>query len=606
MNPDHNSSNAPVETKEPIATTLTKKRDIRRFEQLENIMAAFRPSERLLLYILTITLSVSVFAVLVQLNSSISTIVPAKGGTIVEGEVGTARFINPILATSQADQDLTTLVYSGLMRALPHGELIPDLASSYTVSEDGTTYTFTLRNNATFHDGTPVSSADILYTVQAAQNPELRSPRRADWEGVSVTVPDQHTVVFTLPHPYAPFIFNTTLGILPKHVWQNISNTDFSFSQVNTHPIGSGPYRVTNAVMDKTGSAMRYDLAPFSHFTLGTPYVSRISFVYFSNEKDMLDAFAAHKISAMSGISSSALPSKMDDKENVLSSPLPRVFGVFFNQNHAPLLADASVRAALNAALDKQAIVDQVLNGHGTALDGPIPPGVLGSFSASASTTTTGTQDTATTSIDRARTLLTKGGWTFDQTAGTWINKKKQVLMFTLSTSDAPELVATANAVAARWRSIGVQVEVQVYSLSELNTSVIRPRAYDAILFGEVVGREGDLFAFWHSSQRNDPGLNLAMYANAKADTLLAQARATTDQKDRDALYQQFAAIVKKDVAAVFLYAPDFLYVVPNNIQNIDLGALTTPGERFINAYQWYTDTERVWEIFANEEKQIQ
>jgi peptide/nickel transport system substrate-binding protein len=141
--------------------------------------------------------------------------------------------------------------------------------------------------------------------------------------------------------------------------------------------------------------------------------------------------------------------------------------------------------------------------------------------------------------------------------------------------------------------------------LSELNTSIIRPRSYDAILFGEVVGREGDLFAFWHSSQRNDPGLNLAMYANAKADSLLTQARATTDQKQRDTLYEQFAAVVQKDSAAVFLYAPNFLYVVPNNIRGIELGALTTPGERFINVFEWYTDTERVWEIFANTNKQI-
>ncbi len=603
MDPD---SNSPVEPKEKISATLTKKRELRRLEALENIMASFRPSERLLLYILTIVMSVSVFVLLAQLNASVSTIIPSRGGNIIEGEVGTARFINPVLATSQADQDLTALVYSGLMRALPHGEIVPDLAASYTVSDDGTVYTFTLRDDAEFHDGTPVSSADILYTVQAAQSPELRSPRRADWEGVTISVPDARTVVFTLPHPYAPFIFNTTIGVLPKHLWQNISNQDFSFSQLNTHPIGSGPYQVSSVQVDTTGAATRYDLEPFFKFALGTPYLNRISFVYYSNEDDMVSAWKAGKITAMAGISSSALPSLKDTDAHILSAPLPRVFGIFFNQNHAPILSDISVRTALDTALDKSAIVDTVLGGQGVPLNSPIPPGVLGIDTGSSSSTATVIPTFSTTSVEKARTILSRGGWTYDATAGSWSNKKKQPLSLTLATADAPELVATANAVAGAWRRIGAQVNVQVYSLSELNTMIIRPRSYDAILFGEVVGREGDLFAFWHSSQRNDPGLNLAMYANAKADALLTQARATTKQEERDKLYGQFAEVVRKDVAAVFLYSPNFLYVIPKNVQGIELGALTTPGERFINVYEWYTDTERVWEIFAGERKQIQ
>ena len=142
---------------------------------------------------------------------------------------------------------------------------------------------------------------------------------------------------------------------------------------------------------------------------------------------------------------------------------------------------------------------------------------------------------------------------------------------------------------------------MKIYPLSELNTNIIRPRAYDAIFFGEVVGRSLDLFAFWHSSQRNDPGLNLAMYANSKTDTLLANARALTSRSDREDLYNSFSAVIVKDQPAVFLYAPEFIYVVPKTLQGIHLGALTTPSERFQNVYQWYTNTEHVWSFFANE-----
>jgi peptide/nickel transport system substrate-binding protein len=222
-----------------------------------------------------------------------------------------------------------------------------------------------------------------------------------------------------------------------------------------------------------------------------------------------------------------------------------------------------------------------------------------------------------TSLAEAARGVLSRGGWKFVPAAtsttqadeGVWTKKTPKTassaggtleLSFTLATADEPELVATAHAVAAAWRAAGIEVAVQVYPLSELNTNIIRPRAYDAILFGEVVGRSADLFAFWHSSQRNDPGLNLAMYANSRADALLAQARATTDRKQREILYTKFTEEIRKDVPAVFLYAPEFIYVVPQSLRGIALGSLSTPAERFQNAYQWYTDTESVWSIFAD------
>jgi peptide/nickel transport system substrate-binding protein len=280
------------------------------------------------------------------------------------------------------------------------------------------------------------------------------------------------------------------------------------------------------------------------------------------------------------------------------------VFGVFFNQGHAAVLADASVRQALDVGVDKTQLVKSILGGYGVILDGPIPPGVSGTImpaipmalthAVAADATTT-----STVNADAARAILVKGGWKFDTATGAW-TKGKQTLSFTLATADQPQLVATAQAVVAAWRAAGIQASVQVYPLSEFNVNVIRPRQYDALLFGEVVGRSLDLFAFWDSSQRNDPGLNVAMYANSKVDALLSQARATTDTAQRDKLYAQFATDVEKDTPAVFLYSPQFIYVVPKSLQGVELGALTTPSDRFLNVYQWYTETEHVWSVFTN------
>ncbi|HVU75483.1 MAG TPA: ABC transporter substrate-binding protein [Candidatus Paceibacterota bacterium] len=584
-----------------IQTAALRVRRISRFATLERLLLSFTTAERLLLYILAAALALSAFVLLVEANAAVSVRVPTSGGTLVEGEIGPVRFINPVLTLSQADEDVSALVYSGLTRALPDGSIVPDLASSYTVSEDGTTYTFTMRPNATFQDGKPVTSADVVFTVQTIQKPEIKSPHRADWEGVVVSAPDAHTVVFKLPHAYAPFLDNTTLGILPQHLWGSVTAEEFPFSPLNTHPVGSGAFQVADSAIDSTGSATRYTLTPFNKFTLGQAYLKKITFLFYDNEDQLVQALNQGKIDAIAGLTPDQLPAITRKNVSIMTSVLPRIFGVFYNQGHQLLLADSSVRSALDAAIDKQKLVTAVLDGYGVSLDSPVPPGINGPAPVKEESASTSTLAYSDETIQTAHGILQKGGWTYNASNNTWQNSKKQVLQFTLATADSPQLVATANALAAAWKTLGINVTVQVYSLTELNTSVIRPRSYDALLFGEVVGRELDLFAFWHSSQRNDPGLNLSLYANSKSDSFLSQSRATTDPSERATLQEQFIAQLKKDDPATFLYAPEFVYIVPHNLKGISLGALTTPSERFANAYQWYTDTENVWSFFAPE-----
>ncbi len=598
------------------ANTLTKLRGFRPLSRLEELLPTFSSSERLILYILTAVLAVSALVLLTGANAQVSVIVPASGGSLTEGVVGTARFINPLLALSESDRGLTLLTYSGLTRARADGSIIPDLASSYKISEDGTTYTFTLRPDIIFHNGTPITSSDVMFTVQMAQNPDIRSPHRADWEGVSVSTPDLTTVVFTLPRPYAPFLENTTLGILPAHLWQNISTEEFSFSSLNTKPVGSGPYQIKEVTTDKTGAITRYELAPFKNFTLGTPYLKKLTFLFFPNENTLIDAWNAGRIDSFAGISPSEL-ARLNRNANIIRASLPRIFGVFLNQDHAPILADPAVRSALDAAIDKQKIVDSVLGGYATVLDSPIPPSILPEKNDG--TASVSPEVDLVEYKERVADILERGGWKFESPADlsakaseqeetststikkkpTWRKKGKE-LTFTLATADSPELVATAEALVTMWQTAGINADLHVYSLSELNTSIIRPRAYDALLFGEVVGRTLDLFAFWHSSQRNDPGLNLAMYTNARADSFLAQARTTTNRKERETLYRSFVEIIKKEKPAVFLYAPQLIYVLPETILGTEFGVLATSAERFLNVYEWYTSTERVWSVFTS------
>lgn len=579
-----------------IKKTLTTTRRVSILQRVESLLIAFTPSERLVLYCLSVALALSSFAIFALVNRAVSVSIPARGGVLTEGMIGPARFLNPLLATSQADEDITQLVFSGLMRATPEGELVPDLAESYVISPDGTVYTFKLRAGLTFHDGTPLTAEDVVYTVREAQNPEIKSVRRADWEGVEAAAPDARTVVFTLPRSYAPFIENTTMGILPSSLWRDTKPEEFLFHKLNTEPVGSGPYRVTSLTTSSSGAPIRYTLMPFSNFSLGQPHISEIILKFYPGQDDLIEAINTHEIDAIAGVSPEQVSQIKRADVSILANPLQRVFGIFFNQNRSPVLTDSAARRALDSAIDKDRLVSLALNGYGVPLVGPMLPEEITSVSRSQTVSTAYTQE----SIAAARALLQNGGWVFDETTGAWL-KNSQELSFTLATADSPELVKTADAVATAWRQAGVKVTVQVYPIADLNTSVIRPRAYDAILFGEVIGRSLDLFAFWHSSQRNDPGLNLALYANSQADTVLAQARATADRRERQRLFSQFAKIVEGDTPAVFLFAPEFIYAAPKHISGMQRGTMTVPSDRFLDVHEWYTDTEHVWSIFADQ-----
>lgn len=530
-----------------------------------------------------------------KVNTSFMVKVPAHGGELTEGIIGSPRFINPLLAIGDADKDLSTLIYSGLMRATPEG-LIPDLAESYTISEDGLTYDFILREDAMFQDGEKVTSDDIEFTITKALDPALKSPKRGNWDGITVQKVSDREIRFILKQPYGPFLENTVLGILPKHIWKDATADQFSFSEYNINPIGSGPYKVKSVDRNSSGVPTKYTLKSFSKFTLGEPYIKTLSIQFYSSEEALREAFTKGDIESAYGFSAQSIHELATNEIRIEESVLPRVFGVFLNQNQATVFAHKEVREALNASIDRNSIVANVLFGYGTSINNPIPP------KDSVSIPDTRTEDER---LQEASTILGKAGWTKNTESGIWelVDKKTKkvtsTLSFSLSTGDATELKAAAEEIQGDWEKLGAKINLQIFETGDLNQNIIRPRKYDALLFGEIVGRDLDLYPFWHSSQRNDPGLNIALYVNSTADKLLEEARATSDFTRRDTLYTSFAAEVAKDVPVIFTYSPSFLYILKPTVEGFSLGLITNPSERFGNIYKWYIETDNVWSIFT-------
>lgn len=576
--------------KDSLRKTLKKEWRIPFIEKIANIVSSFSTTEKAVFFVFAVVFTVSGLSLLYQVNKYFLVEVPDYGGSLNEGVIGSPRFINPVLATSDIDHDITSLVYSGLLRVNSKGELVPDLAESYVISDDSLSYTVTLKDKIFFHDGTKITADDVVYTVERTQDPELKSPRESNWAGVKAEKIDDRTVVFTLKQAYSPFIQNLTLGILPKHIWKAANVEEFPFSQFNTKPVGSGPYQVDYITYTGSGLPSEYHLKSFNTYALGRPYISKIIIKSYQNEKSLTDAYKNGDIESLHGISPKQLPSLQVASDDIVLSPLPRVFGVFFNQNVAPVLVNKEVRQALDMAADKQAIVDSVLQGYGQIINGPIPQ----------KNTIDSTSTSSQNKIENAKALLLKNGWK-QNSSGVFEKKDKKnttTLSFSISTGDAPELKEAALLLQKQWEEMGAKVDVKIFEIGDLNQNIIKPRKYDALLFGEVIGRDMDLYPFWHSSQRNSPGLNISLYANLKADKALENIRKTTDPEAQKTYFDSFMKEITNDTPAVFTYSPYFIYIVPKSVKNVSIGVLTNPSERFSDVFKWYIETNNVWQIF--------
>lgn len=524
-------------------------------------------AEILALIVLALIALVSFLGILTEVNKKFGVETPAFGGTLREGIVGSPRFMNPLLAQSDADRDLVSLLYADLLRHDGEGKPQPALAEKYEISPDGLEYTVTLKDKLYWSDGKKLSADDIIFTVGLAKNPLVQSARRANWEGVEVEKIDDSAVRFRLSKAYAPFLENLTLGILPKHIWEKIPASQISLAETNTNPVGAGPYKIKSIDRDARGSIASATLTANKYFALGKPHIKTVFLKFYPDEDSALRGLESGVVDAFGAVSPKNI-SKLGNRVKVEEISLERVIAVFLNQGAKKEFASADIRKALNAAADKKALLDKALGGHGKMIDGPIP--------------------------EEAENAL------YDpETAKSIVEKSKTEIGFTLTTAKTAELLEVAEILKSMWEEVGFKVDIKSFPIGDLEQSVIGPRRYDAFLYGEeLIGKNPDPFAFWHSSQRNHPGYNIALYANSRVDKLLENVRTEQDEEKRAELYKNIQREIKRDQPAVFLFSPSYLYAIPRDLGGADIKSVNTGSDRFDTVHNWYLERMYVWKIF--------
>ncbi|HXK35059.1 MAG TPA: ABC transporter substrate-binding protein [Candidatus Paceibacterota bacterium] len=550
------------------------------------VINSLSPTLRFVFLFLFAVFFASTFVMLGKINNTFLIEEPRLGGELHEGIIDSPRFINPVLAFSGADKDLSALVFSGLLRKTSTGDFIPDLAESFEVSADNLKYTIKLKDSAVFHDGKKVTADDIIFTIKLIQDLILKSPQKIRWEGVAVEKIDDSTLTLTLRQPYAFFLENLTTGILPAHRFKNVPIEQISFHPFNLEAVGSGPFRIKEIKKRSDGTISHIELVSFRNFALGRPYISNFFLHFYSNEKTLLDALKRGEVSQVVGLSGTTAA---ENNFRIETFILPRIFGLFPNQNQATIFTDKSVIEAFDLAINKAKIVSGVLQGFGNPIDSAVPESII--------------EARDTYSKEKALEILTRAGWVTNED-GVREKKGKTAkdtarLAFAIATADTPDLKQTAELIKEDLSKIGAEVSLNIFEIGDLNQNIIRPRKYDLLLFGQVINNDGDLFSFWHSSQRKDPGLNIANYTSAKSDKLLEEMLSTGDEKERANKIAGFEEEIKKDKAAVFLYSPKFIYIVDKNIKGISLPEIGNGPDRFSESYKWFLETEKIWSVFA-------
>ncbi len=542
--------------------------------------------ERYIVFVLLLIIIGSIISLPFTVYRHMTKESPSTGGSFIEGVIGEPRHINPLLAqASDTDRDLVGLIYSGLLKYNEEGKLVPDLAKSYEISSDGLNYTIYLKDSAKWHDGTPVTADDVIFTINTALNSDYGSLQQANWTSIETEKVNDTTVIFKLKNKYAQFLNNLVLGILPRHVWQDIKPINFALSDYNLKPIGSGPYMFDKLTKDRDGKIISYTLKRNDNFYDSGTMIGNIQINFYDNEDQLIDAYNRNEIENLGYISSTNLDRvKFKNRLNIQEIKMPRYFSLFLNSNQNRFLSDKNIRLALAHGTDRQTLVDKILNGHGTIVDSPLIGNIL---------------DTGNNvkkygyDAKLAQQILDEDGWKATNADG--IRKKKDdLLKIKITTSTWPELANAANLIKDQWRVLGIDVTVEILPTPALQ-SVIHDRSYDILLFGEILSIDPDPFTFWHSSGKKERGQNFALYDNKLADNLLEEARQTLNPIERMKKYDDLQKIITEDIPAIFLYNSYYIYGQTDHIKGFDTKIISNPSDRFSSIEKWYINTARIW-----------
>lgn len=517
-----------------------------------------------------------------------TTQVPTVGGTYIEGIAGTPHHINPLLsAYNETDQDVCALVFNGLTRFNERGEVKPDLATGWETSLDGLVYVFHLREDVRWHDGAPFTADDVLFTVELLQDPDYPGPADIGnlWQTVEVEKEDDYTVRFTLSEPFAPFLDYTTIGLLPAHLFEEVRAAELPDLDFNLSPVGTGPFQLTE-VETEEGEITSILLERNPHYHATGPLLERVRLRFYPSYATAYRAYDTGEVDGVGRITLDELPEAREEEAlGLYSAQMARQSLIFLNMGRdeeLPFFQDVEVRQALLYGIDRDLIVEELLQGQGIVAHSPIVAGTWAYY-----------EDVPQHNYDpdQARALLDEAGWRLPPGAFAR-NKEGRPLAFTLLASTDPLETAVAEEIARQWNEIGVQATVETTSTLDLREA-LEAREYEATLVELALPGDPDPYPLWHQTQITR-GQNYAGLDHRRISEIIETARTIVNREQRIQLYQEFQQQFAQEVPALVLYHPVYTYGVDRKVQGVQITPLMQPSDRFLAINRFYVATRRV------------
>ncbi len=523
-------------------------------------------------------------------------LLPQKGGSYVEGLVGSIVRLNPVLDfANQPDRDIDRLLYSGLIRFDSRGVPQPDLAENWAVSADATLYTFTLRPEATWHDGIPVTADDVIFTFSKLQDEDYPGPEDLKdlWSEINIIRLDDHNVQFQLPEPFAPFMDYLALPLLPEHLLRGVSAGDLIDHPFNLQPVGTGPFRFDRFLTEAGGQISGVSLTANPDHYLPPPFLERVEFRLYDTQEAAWEAFQQGEIQGLGGLEGEVLAEALAaEGVNLHTARLPMASLVYLNTQHPEktFLTDKRVRQALLYAVERQSMIDRADASQALLADGPILPGTWAHSQSGLRPNFDPTQ---------AASQLEQAGWVLPTGASPgspeYVRAKDDLqLAFTLVHPDDERHTLLAEAMRQYWAAIGVSVDLKAVDPEVLIEDYLEPREFEAALadLNFMRSPDPDPYPFWHDSQVEN-GQNYSEFADRNISIWLEQARTTPDLGRRADLYESFQHRFRDQVPALFLSHPVYTMAIRSDMQGVTLGPLFDASDRLANIAQWYLIARR-------------
>ncbi len=554
-------------------------RKIPNSKQLRHLNRFLNKKEINLIKILFLIIIACLIFLIYSLVNNKFIFIPKEGGTYVEGVVGYPKNINPLYASgNDIDKDLTFLIYSSLLKYNNNGELVGDLVESFNIDNTGKKYTFKIKENVSWHDGAKLTSDDVIFTFNLIKNPEYRSSLRLAFIDVDIEKIDDYNFSLNIPEPYGPFLSLLTFKIMPKNLWSGYNSDSIILSDLNLMPIGSGPYKFKSLYKNKNGEIKEYELELNEDYYGKKPYLKNIKFEFYIDKQEAINALNNKQINGTSYIPFSSRSDLLAQNSlNIHDLIQAQTIAIFFNSEKNEFLADKENRLWLEKAINKEEIVNDVFyNAYR----------VSESLYLKESPYYINEPETHYFEPNKSKEYFSN-----KIIESTEESKEENNVLIELTVVGTDKNIEVAEKIKNYWENSGLKINLKIVN-GEQAANIISERNFEAIIYGQEIGGDPDIFSFWHSSQSSNNGLNISNYNNAQVDKLLIEARTEINNNERVKKYQEIQEILNIEVPAIFLYSPTFTYIHSRDLKGFSGNIVISPENRFNSISDWYLKTK--------------